>query len=119
MPKSLLAVATGYVIFAGSAAALAVVTGIDPHQVSSPRVAAALTGYGLFFALFAGVVVSSLSPHSPALHARLVAAFIALIAVGSAGIQFGKGAIWSEVATVVLMAPSVLLGEWITTRLRL
>ena len=119
MAKSLIAIAAGYAIFSASAAALFAVTGLDPHAVPSPQLAAALTAYGVFFALFAGVVISSLSPHSPEMHARLVAAVIALIAVGSAGIQFGKGSIWSEAATVVFMAPSVLLGERLTTRFKL
>lgn len=119
MAKSLTAIAAGYAVFAGTAASLFAVTGIDPHAVQSPQLAAALTAYGVFFAVFAGVVIGSLAPHSPELHARLVAAVIALMAVASAGIQFGKGSIWSEAATVVFMAPALLLGERVTTRLRL
>ena len=52
----------------GAWAALFAVTGLDPRAAPSRQLVATVMAYGLFFAIFSGVVVSSLAPHAPHLH---------------------------------------------------
>lgn len=115
MLRMLLAVIAGYVVFAGSTVALFVVTGLDPHLPAHPAVAAGCTLYGVGFALLAGWVAATIDPPQVRAPAAL-ASIVALGAIVSIATRPGTGAVWSQLAALVLMAPAVFAGGLIRMR---
>lgn len=116
MKHSILAVVAGYLIFAVSAVALFQVSGREPHTSHETSFIVLSTLYGAFFAALGGYTAARLAGRNALRHAQLVALVIALLAVISLFVQFGKAVIWSELATLLVMAPSALLGGLLRRR---
>ena len=116
MTGSVVAVVTGYLVFGASAAVLFNVSGRDPRATPSIPFAAGSIAYGIFFAGLAGYVAASLAPRQPRRHAALLAIIIATIALVSMVFEFQNGSVWSQLATLLLMAPAAVVGGWLRTR---
>ena len=116
MVRSIVAVAVGYLVFALSAFAFFQISGQAPHQVAPVSVMLASAAFGVVFALLGGYVAASLARSRPTGHGVAVAAVLAAGALVSLLSTFGKGAIWSQVAALVLMAPSAVVGGWLRAK---
>ena len=116
MIKSIVAVVVGYLIFAVSAVAFLQLSGQPPHETAPLGLILGSIVFGIVFALLGGYVAALLARRRPLAHALAVAAIIALGATVSLIATLGKGAIWSQIAALVLMAPSAVLGGWLRAR---
>lgn len=116
MIGSVVAIVVGYLIFGASAAVLFNVTDHDPRATPSMVFGAGAILYGIVFAGLGGYVAASLAPRQPRQHAQILAVVIATIALGSLAFEFQDGSVWSQVATLLLMAPAAVLGGWLRTR---
>ena len=114
--RSIVAVVVGYLVFALSAFAFFQVSGQAPHQVAPVSVMLASAAFGAVFALLGGYVAAWLARRRPTTHGVAVAAVIAVGALVSLLSTLGKGAVWSQLAALVLMAPSAVLGGWLRAR---
>ncbi len=74
------------------------------------------TAFGMAFALLGGYVAARLALRRPLAHGAAVAAVLALGAAVSLISTLGNGAIWSQVAALVFMAPCAVLGGWLRAR---
>ncbi len=117
MLKSILAVVVGYAIFAGSGFALFQLTGQPPHGEASPVFMLGAIAYGVAFALLGGYISGWIAGRRPFVHGAVVAAVLALGATVSLVATLGKGAIWSQVSAIALMAPAAATGGWLRGRL--
>jgi MFS family permease len=110
MARSILSVIAGYLIFALTAGTLFQLSGQPPHQPAPLWFMLVATLYGAAFALLGGYVAARLGRRRPKDHAYAVAGLVALGAVVSLLSTLGKGAIWTQVSALVLMAPCAALG---------
>jgi hypothetical protein len=108
--RSILGVFIGYVVFALSAVVLFRATGRDPHTQQDALFTAIAIVYGMAFAAAGGLISALIAGRRPVLHAAIVGAILALGAFASLVSRPGAGAIWSQLAAIVLMAPSALVG---------
>jgi hypothetical protein len=108
--RSILGVFVGYAVFAVSAVVLFHAAGRDPHAQQDATFAAIAIVYGMAFAAAGGLVSGLIAGRRPVVHSAIVAAVLALGALASLLSRPGAGAIWSQLAAIVLMAPSALLG---------
>jgi hypothetical protein len=108
--RSILGVFIGYAIFALSAVVLFHATGRDPHSQQDATFTAIAIVYGMVFAAVGGLLSALIAGRRPMLHAAIVCAILALGAIASLLSRPGAGALWSQIAAIVLMAPSALVG---------
>jgi predicted Co/Zn/Cd cation transporter (cation efflux family) len=80
--------------------------------VKSPWIIA----FGMVFALLGGFVAAWLARRRPFAHGVAVAAVLALAAAISLLNTIGKGAVWSQVSALALMAPCAVYGGWLRMR---
>ncbi|RYE02062.1 MAG: hypothetical protein EOP50_00950 [Sphingobacteriales bacterium] len=71
---------------------------------------------GAIAAALGGYVAGLLGGSRPVLHGALVATILATGALVSLLSTVGHGAIWSQIAALVIMAPSAVLGGWLRAR---
>jgi hypothetical protein len=116
MTRSILAVIVGYLIFALSAFAFFQISGQPPHQAAPMPIMVGSIAVGTVFALLGGYVAGWLAQRRPLAHGIAVATVLALGATISLLVTLGTGAIWSQAAALVLMAPSAILGGWLRLR---
>jgi len=114
--RSILAVVIGYMVFAVSAFAFFQLSGRPPHQEAPFSFVVVSVVYGMAFAALGGYLAAWLSGRRPLAHAVAVAAVLALGATASLLGTLGKGAVWSQVAALVFMAPCAVLGGWLRAR---
>lgn len=89
-----------------------------PHAVASvPFMVVSITS-GVAFAIAGGYVAGWLAGRRPLAHGVAVAALLALGVGVSLTSTLGRGAVWSQVAALALMAPSAVLGGWLRARHR-
>ena len=115
MLRSIGAVAAGYIIFGASAALLFQLSGQAPHANAPLAFKAASIIWGTVFALVAGWLTARIAGRKPTVHAGVVAGLIALGALVSLAAQ-PLAAKWSQIAALVIMAPSAVLGGVISAR---
>jgi hypothetical protein len=108
--RSVLGVIVGYAIFAVSAVLLFGVTGRDPHAEQDIGFIAAADAFGVVFALLGGYLAGRIAGRRPILHAGIVGILIVSGASASLLSSLGKGAVWSQVSAILLMAPAAVLG---------
>lgn len=108
--RSIAGVFTGYAVFALSAVVLFHATGRDSHSQQDATFTAIAIVYGMAFAAVGGLISALIAGRRPVLHAAIVCAILALGATASLLSRPGAGAIWSQLAAIVLMAPSALVG---------
>lgn len=118
MARGLLGVLAGYIIFAGSALLLFFISRHDPHAPASLPFLIFSVVYGMVFALLAGYLAAAIAGRGGMLYAMGVAIAIAAGALVSLMARPGKGAIWSQLAALLLMAPASVLGGYVRTRQR-
>ncbi len=107
--RSVAVVVVGYVVFAGSAGLLFQLSGHGPHAAASAGFMAVTIVYGIGFAALGGWLAARLAGAHPVGHAAAVAALIAAGAI--AALLFAAVShTWSMWSTLVLMAPSAVLG---------
>jgi len=114
--RSVLSVVAGYLLFAASAFLIFLLFKRPPHQAAPLWFMVVTTMIGMLFAFLSGYIAGLLARRNPLGHAIGVAAVLALGASVSLVSTLGKGAIWTQVAAIVLMAPSVIAGGWIRLR---
>ncbi len=113
MLRSILGVMAGYLVFAISGFALFHITGQPPHGEASIRFLIGATVYGMAFALLGGYLSATIAGRRPVAHGAAMAVVLALGATVSLAATVGKGAVWSQVAALVLMAPAAVAGGWL------
>ena len=116
MLRSVLAVIVGYAIFAASGFALFRITGQPPHGEASPLFKLGAVAYGVAFALLGGYIGGLVAGRRPLAHGGAVAVLLALGAAASLAATIGRGAIWSQVCTLLFMAPAAVGGAWLRRR---
>jgi hypothetical protein len=114
--RSIVAVVVGYMVFAVSAFLVFELFAQPPHEVAPLWFMVTAAVLGMFFAFVGGYVAAFLAGRHPRAHGVAVAALLALGAAFSLVATLGKGAVWSQVAALVLMAPSAVGGGWIRER---
>lgn len=114
--RSLVAAILGYVIFAASVLAFFQLSGQPPHQSAPLSLMLGSILVGIAAAALGGYVAALIAGHRPVLHGALVATLLATGAIASLISTLGHGAIWSQLAALVLMAPSALAGGMLRAR---
>ena len=112
MLRPVLGVIVGYSLFAGSAVLLFQVSGVDPHGASGAAFRVFGLAYGAAFAVLAGYVTGAIAQRRHLGSAAIVAIIVALAGTASLVARPGAGAIWTQVASIVLFAPLVMVGGW-------
>jgi len=110
--RSFVAVLVGYAIFAVSSFALFRVTGQDPHAPAPLLFMAMTVVIGDTFAMIGGYVAGWLAGRRPLAHGVAAAVLIAVGAVVSLTATIGHGSVWTQVAALLFMAPSAVVGGW-------
>jgi hypothetical protein len=117
MIRSIAAVAAGYLVFAGSAALLFQLSGQPPHAPASRAFEIGTIVWGVVFALIAGWLTARIAVRHPAMHAAVLASLIALGALLSLTVTLhAGGAIWTQLAALLLMAPAAVAGGALGSR---
>jgi hypothetical protein len=116
MIKSIVAVIVGYFIFAVSAVLLFSLSGRDPHAAVPTWFLIVSIVYGMCFAALGGYVAAIIAGRSAFRHAAIVTIVIAAGALTSLLSSPGKGAIWSQLAALLLMAPAAMIGGYLRQR---
>lgn len=114
--RSIGSVVLGYLVFALSAFAFFLLTGQPPHATAPLSIMLGCIVVGIVFAFLGGYLAASLAGRNPAAHGLAVAAILAAGAAISLVSTIGHGAIWTQVAALVFMAPSAALGGWSRTK---
>ena len=114
--RAFLAVALGYLIFAGSAVLLFWVTKVDPHSPASVGFEIFAIAYGLAFSLLAGFAAGKIARRTDLVSGIALALVIALGATISMIARPGAGALWTQTAALLLFAPASLAGDWTRRR---
>ena len=110
MLKSVGFVVVGYLIFGISAGLLFVLSGQDPKQAPSIAFMVGSILYGMSFAFIGGWVSAYLAGGRELQHSGGVAGVILTLALISLVIQYAHGSVWSQLATVIFMVPSAVIG---------
>jgi hypothetical protein len=117
--RTALGILLGDLIFVGSAGLLFYLSRVDPHAPASSGFMALSILYGVGFALVAGFVAGLISHRRDLITGIILALIIAVPALISIVTRPGAGALWSQTAALVLMAPAGLVGDWLRlSRLR-
>ena len=116
MVRSVLAVIAGYLVFALSAFAFFQISGQDPHRAAPTIIMVGSIVFGTVFAFLGGYVAAWLARSRPLAHGAAVGGVLALGATISLFSTLDKGAIWSQVAALALMAPCAVAGGWLRSR---
>jgi hypothetical protein len=114
--RSVAAVLAGYVFFAVCSFAVFRLSGHDPHAPATAAFMLMAVASGIAFAVAGGVLAALLAGRRPLAHAVGVAVVLAAGAVASLATTLGHGAVWSQTAALVLMAPAAALGGWLRAR---
>ena len=115
--RALLAVVSGYLIFAGSAVLFFRLLNVDPHSPATVGFEV-LTAYGLAFASLGGFVTGKIARRKDQSCGIALALLIALVAAVSMIARPGAGALWTQTAALLLFAPVSLAGYLIRVRTR-
>ena len=111
--RSIGSVIVGYLVFALSAVAFFQLSGQPPHAQAPLPIMIASILVGIVSAFAGGYLAARLAGRRPFAHGIAVALILALGASVSLVSTMGHGAIWSQVAALLLMAPSAAIGGWI------
>jgi hypothetical protein len=116
--RGVLAVVSGYLIFAGSAVLFFRLANVDPHSPAAVGFEMLTIAYGLAFALLGGFVAGNIARRTDLMSGIVLALVIALGAAVSIIARPGAGALWTQTAALLLFAPASVAGDWIRTRRR-
>src|SRR5437764_11773699 len=110
--RSMLAIFSGDAIFGLTAVLLFRIAGRDPHARAPMQFMIASVAVGVIAAAIGGWVTAAIASHHRREHALILGALIGLGAFISLLLRPGTGAIWTQIAAVLLMAPAALIGSW-------
>jgi fructose-specific phosphotransferase system IIC component len=99
----------GCLLFGLSVYMLFSVTHQDPHAPASISFEAGSILYGLLFALLSGHLASFIGGRPHFVAAWIVGVVVALAAIAS---MMRSGISWFQMATLLFMAPGVVVGGW-------
>lgn len=116
--RSVFAVVVGYVVFAVSTFMIFRLSGKDAHASASASYMAMTIVAGVLLAFAGGYVAAWLAGRKPVTHAAAMALILAAGASVSLAATIGKGAIWSQIAALALMAPSAVMGGRVRARVK-
>ena len=114
--RSIAAVVLGYLVFAVSAFLFFQLSGQPAHAAAPPTIMAASSLVGIVAAFAGGFGAALIAGYRPFAHGIAVAVVLAVGALVSLVSTWGHGAIWSQVAALVLMAPAAAFGGWARAR---
>ena len=114
--RSVAAVLVGYVVFAASSFALFRASGRAPHAPAPLPFMLATVASGVAFAVAGGWVAGWIAGRRPLAHGVGVALLVAAGAAASLASTLGRGAVWTQLAALALMAPAAALGGWLRAR---
>jgi hypothetical protein len=114
--RTLLSVFAGYAIFVISAIVLFRVSGQDPHLEASTQFVIGSTLYGMFFAALAGYIATKLAKGVSPVPAIALCAIIAFLGGITLIMRPAGGPRWSQLATLVFIAPMALAGGLVRLR---
>ena len=114
--RSIGSVVVGYLLFAVSAFLFFQLSGQPAHAAAPPSIMVASILVGIVAAFAGGFVAAQLAGRKPLAHGVAVAVVLAAGAIASLASTVGHGAIWSQVAALLLMAPSAAFGGWVRAR---
>jgi hypothetical protein len=114
--RSVIAVVAGYLIFAVSAIALFKLSGQAPHAPASIGFMIISILYGIVFAALSGFVAAWMAKRYEFEHGLAVASVIAAIGAASWLTSAGSDAKWTQLAALLVMAPSAIAGGWYRAR---
>ncbi len=112
----MLAVFVGYVIFAALSFAIFRVSGQAPHAAAPMSFMALSIVSGMLFACAGGYAAGVIAGRNPQAHGVAVSVLLAIGAGVSLAATLGHGSVWSQVAALLLMAPSAVAGGWFRAR---
>ena len=118
MLRTVSGVVLGYAIFAVSAILLFRLAKVDPHAAAPNAFMALTVAYGLSFALLAGFIAGRVGGRSDLGSGVALAVVVALGAITSMSSRRGAGALWTQIAAMVVFAPACVGGDWIRRRSR-
>ena len=113
--RTLLSVLAGYVIFVASAVLLFKLIG-EPHAQPSTGFMVGSTLYGMIFAALSGYVATVLARGVSPVPAIALCLLIAVLGGIALIARPDSAARWSQIATVLFMAPMALLGGLVRLR---
>jgi hypothetical protein len=116
MVRSVIAVIAGYLVFAVSALLLFRLSGRDPHAPAEIGFVIVTVVYGMLFATLAGFLAALLGKRFEMEHALAVASLIAALGAASLLASVKSGAIWSQLAAILIIAPCAMLGGYLRQR---
>ena len=116
MLRSILAVVIGYLIFAVSAVLLFSLSGQDSHDVVPMWFLLISIAYGASFAALGGYLAATIARHNKFRHAAILSIVIGTGALISLLSRPGKGAIWSQLSALLVMAPAAMIGGYLRNR---
>ena len=117
--RSIASVLLGYIVFAVSAFSYFKIVKQAPHEAAPLSIMLGSIAIGIVAAYLGGYLAALLAGRRPLTHGIAVACILALGAAASLASTLGHGgAIWSQVAALVLMAPSAAAGGWFRSRRR-
>ena len=111
--RGVLAVVSGYLIFAGSAVLFFRLANVDPHSPAAVVFEMLTIAYGVAFALLGGFVAGNVARRTDLMSGIVLALVIALGATVSIIARPGAGALWTQTAALLLFAPASVAGDWI------
>ena len=111
--RGVLAVVSGYLIFAGSAVLFFRLANVDPHSPAAVVFEMLTIAYGVAFALLGGFVAGNVARRTDLMSGIVLALVIALGATVSVITRPGAGALWTQTAALLLFAPASVAGDWI------
>ncbi|HKK26869.1 MAG TPA: hypothetical protein VKB18_02185 [Gemmatimonadota bacterium] len=111
--RTALAVLAGYALFAFSAAALYVVTGLEATPAASTGFVVGRVAFGIVVAALAGVIAGRIARERHRLAALSLALVIAAGAVVTLMERPDVTTLWIQIAAVLLMAPAAVAGDWL------
>ena len=110
--RSIIAVILGYAVFAISSGAIFLLSGHPAHATASVAFMLMTIVAGIVFAAVGGYVAGWLAGRRPVAHAVAMGVLLAVGAAVSLVMTLGHGAVWTQVAALLLMAPSAVIGGW-------
>jgi hypothetical protein len=114
--RSVIAVVVGYLVFATSAVALFQLSGHDPQSSNDVGFMMFSIFYGFFFATVAGFLAALIGGRYEIEHSLAVASLIAAAGAASLLMRSSLGVIWSQLAALLVMAPSAMAGGYLRMR---
>ncbi len=111
--RTILGILLGDIVFAAGSALLFYAAKVDPHAPAEMRFIALSTLAGIVLALAGGFIAGWIGRRADLISGMILAVIIAGGAIASMIGRPGQGAIWSQLAALLTMAPAALVGDWL------